>query len=472
MLRSAAILVLACAPLLHAQGVDALWRNNCVQCHGTRAQGGGAGTSSLLDNEYLTAGTHRDLFNSIKNGHPDRGMEGFGEALSDPQIWSLVVFIREQQGREAAKRTKETKEQGNQTQHHAFNVETVVGDGLSVPWSLDFLPDGGLLITNRPGQLVIWKDGHLSEPIEGTPKVRAIGQGGLMEVKLHPEFKQNGWVYLSYSDPIGEGQRSLGMTKVIRGKIADGRWTDQQTIFEAKQDHYLPTAIHFGCKFAFDPKNPGILFFSIGERGMGPMAQDITRPNGKIHRVHDDGKIPRDNPFVGREGAYESIWSFGHRNPQGLAFDLDGNLWDTEHGPRGGDELNLIQKGKNYGWPLVSFGINYNNTPLVTPFPDVQGVTEEIEMPVDTWIPSIGASGFCIVRGEMFPEWKGDLLAGGLSGANVDRFRVRDGKVVERERIFWNMGRVRDVVVGPEGAVYIALNDPDKIVRLAPTSAP
>jgi aldose sugar dehydrogenase len=300
-----------------------------------------------------------------------------------------------------------------------------------------------------------------------------MGQGGLMEVRLHPRYQDNGWVYLSYTDGIGEGaggRRSIAMTKVVRGRLTeDGgvwRWTDEETIFQAKEEHYLPGGVHFGCKIAFDPRDPSIMFFAIGDRGHAPLAQDLSRPNGKVHRVRDDGSIPEDNPFVDREGAYRSIWSYGHRNPQGLTFDLDGVLWSTEHGPRGGDELNRVEKGKNYGWPLVSYGINYQGTPLVTPWPEVQGIEEEIEMPVDTWTPSIAASGLEVVTGTTFEAWRGDLLAGGLASERIDRVRLRDGAVVERETVVRGLGRVRDIVVGPDGAIYIVVNSPDQVVRL------
>jgi glucose/arabinose dehydrogenase len=263
---------------------------------------------------------------------------------------------------------------------------------------------------------------------------------------------------------------SKGMTKIVRGTIKEGALTNQKTVFEVKDEHYSGGDIHFGCRIVFDPKDPTTMFFCIGERGRGELAQDLSRPNGKIYCVKDDGTVPSDNPFVGMgDKAYAAIWSYGHRNPQGLAFDLDGNLWDTEHGPRGGDELNLIKPGANYGWPNISFGINYNGKPWSTPWPKPE---EKFEMPVYRWMPSIAVCGLDVMRGRadgkdgMFPKWKGDLFAGGLAGQTVNRLRIKDGKVIEREEIFFGHGRVRDVVSGLDGSIYIVLNQPDKVIRL------
>jgi glucose/arabinose dehydrogenase len=221
--------------------------------------------------------------------------------------------------------------------------------------------------------------------------------------------------------------------------------------------------VHFGSKIVFDGK--GKLYFSIGERGGMEAALDVKSPVGKIFRINDDGTVPRDNPFVNVPGAVGAIWSTGHRNPQGLTLGLDGSLWDTEHGPRGGDELNLITKGASYGWSQVAFSINYNDSPFRIPWN-----TGDMKhtLPVYRWLPSIGASGLDTVRGAAFPGWRGDLVAGGLSGANLDRFRVQNGKLIEHEELVWGMGRVRDVAVSPEGYIHLALNQPDKIVRLVP----
>lgn len=480
--------VMLAAPFAVAQGVDRLWTDNCAKCHGPKGEGGGAGTRSLLTKDYEGNALDRRFFDSVKNGLPDGGMPAFGETMSDPQVWATVNYIRELQARARRERGERPKAVAGvyASSHLRFRVEDVIPKGLDVPWAVEFLPGGDLLVTNRSGALVIARNGSLTR-IEGTPRVRNRGQGGLMDVTLHPDYSRNGWVYLSYSEPADPDNPDAGkgMTKIIRGKItspADGagpRWTDQQTIFEARREHYLSGDVHFGSKIVFDPSDPSTLYFSIGERGRQEFAQDLSRPNGKVYRVKDDGAIPTDNPFADAPNdAYRAIWSFGHRNPQGLAFDLEGNLWDTEHAPRGGDELNLVLKGRNYGWPVVSFGINYSGAPFVTPWPDVEGekaMALNIVMPSYVWLPSIGACGLAAVSGkagEAFAPWKGDLLAGGLSGSNVDRFRVKvekgAGVVVEREELLVGIGRVRDVACGPDGFIYVVINGPDKVMRLAP----
>lgn len=461
-------------------GVEQLYANNCVKCHGDRGQGGGAGTRSLLNDELFSQDHDRRFFDAIKLGLPDSGMDAFGETMNDAQVWGLVGYIRELQYRERRERVGSPRSdaQGIYTsQHHAFRIEKVIDRGLDVPWSVDFLPDGQMLVVNRSGAVRIHSTGKpggvLGKPIAGTPAVRNRGQGGMMDVAVHPNYAQNGWVYLSYSHAM-DGQ---GMTRIVRGKLtgdSPARWTDEQTIFEARPEHYQPTDHHFGCRIVFDPKDPTILFFCIGERGRGEMAQDLNRPNGKIFRIRDDGSIPPGNPFDGGSTPYRSIWSYGHRNPQGLAFDLEGNLWDTEHGPRGGDELNLIAPGRNYGWPTVSFGFNYNGRPLVAPWPAKPASANDapaegaIVMPTLRWSPSIAACGLDVARGEAFSGWKGDLLAGGLAGETVRRVRIKDNRVVEEEELIHGLGRVRDVVTGPDGTIYIVLNDPDSVVRLVP----
>lgn len=503
-------------------GVAGLWSANCLRCHGDRGQGGGAGTRSLLDDEWLEPadaagedrgafaqnkkdaaalgapvppGSHRALFNSVKFGHPESGMVGFGATLNDAEIWALVAYIHELRAIDARKRGAGPKESGGvyESKRHRYKVETVIDSGLSVPWSVDFVPvmrageaaaggakadaalAGAMLVTERAGKLRAFKGGVLGEPIAGTPAVRNRGQGGLMDVAVHPDYAKNGWIYLAYSERLDQDGRNTGNTKIVRGRIRGGAWVDQETIFAAKPEHYQRTDLHFGCRIVFDRPDDASgrrhIFWSQGERFVMDMAQDLSRPNGKIFRLWDDGTVPDDNPFIGTKDAYPAIWSYGHRNPQGLCLDLNGNLWDTEHGPRGGDELNRIERGRNYGWPRVTFGIDYSGAPFRVPWPDVAGITDDIAMPAYVWMPSIGACGLDCARGEAFPEWKGDLFAGGLSGTNVDRIRVDPGgRVLEREELVYNQGRVRDVVCGPlpDGFIYVVLNDPDKIVRLTP----
>lgn len=461
---------------------EKLYVENCLKCHGDRAQGGGAGTRTLLEPQQMSAEFDRKYFDAIKDGVPDTGMEPFGQTNSDADVWALVAYVRELQYKAHRQRTGAVKPGGDgviESKHHSYKVERVITSGVRVPWSVTFLPDGKMLVADRPGSLRVHSTGKiggtLSEPIAGTPEVRDAGQGGLMDVAVHPNYEKNGWVFLAYSHANGQNT----FTRVVRGKIGNSggklAWTDQKVLFEARPGDYSGGGVHFGCRIVFDPKDPSILFFGIGERGRAELAQNLDKPNGKIYRIKDDGSIPPGNPFADRGNAYPAIWSYGHRNPQGLAFDLDGNLWDTEHGPRGGDELNLILPGRNYGWPVVSYGYNYNGSSRVTPWPKTPAAAADpvapgaIVMPVWRWLPSIAACGLDVARGDAFPQWKGDLFAGGLAGQIVQRLRIKDRQVIEHEEIIQGMGRVRDVVCGPDGSLYVVLNDPDHIIRLAPT---
>lgn len=345
------------------------------------------------------------------------------------------------------------------TEQASFRVETYI-DGLDHPWAIAFLPDGRRLVTERAGRLrIITPDGQLvRRAVEGTPTVWARGQGGLLDVEPHPDFASNGWIYLAFSRPEANG----AMTALVRGRIRDGRWSDQQTIYTVPATEATTSPVHFGCRIRFD--RDGFLFFTIGERGEQNKAQRLDLHNGKVFRLLDDGRIPPDNPFVNQPGAVAATWSWGHRNPQGLAFDASsGRLWSTEHGPRGGDELNVIRRGANYGWPVITFGINYNGTKIT----DLTA-KEGMEQPQYQWTPSIGASGLEVVSGTRFPSWKGDILAGGLAYNLVDRFEVDGEKVLSRETILQGRGRVRDVREGPDGLIYIVIDDPGRILRLVP----
>jgi aldose sugar dehydrogenase len=455
-------------PSVFATNVTKLYEETCSKCHGNEGQGGGAGTGTLNTLDLFDQKHDRPFFDAIKLGVKEGGMEEYGSTLTDKEIWGLVVHIRELQGRALRRQLGSPKKVNGvyASKHHAYQIETVIpeGKGLVTPWGIDWLPDGRMLVTSRPGMIHIAKEGVLGPKIEGLPVSAEIGQGGMMDIAVKPDYAKSGWIYLSFTDPSKTNSRQ-GHTKIVRGKLTfrgeQPVWGNQETIFESPQELYNGSTVHFGCRIVFDGK--GKIFFSIGERGDGKQAQNLSRPNGKIFRLNEDGTVPKDNPFLTQ--GLPAVWSYGHRNPQGLVMGLDGNLWDTEHGPRGGDEINRVQKGANYGWPLVAFSINYNDSPDWQPWPTPE---QKITMPVFRWLPSIGACGLDVAKGNSFPKWKGDLLAGGLSGANVDRIRIVNDKVVEREELVFGMGRVRDVATGPDGAIYVALNQPDKIVRIVP----
>jgi glucose/arabinose dehydrogenase len=348
------------------------------------------------------------------------------------------------------------KERVIDTKHGKIKVETLAS-GLDKPWGLAFLPDGRMLVTEKRGRLrIVTKDGVISDPIEGVPKVIANGQGGLLDVALDPAFAENGLVYLSYSEP---GEDVAG-TAVARGKLGDGRLENVEVIFRQKPK--VSGGNHFGSRLAFSPD--GKLFVTLGDRFKFDPAQDLTNDIGKIVRINPDGSIPEDNPFVGQEGKLPEIWSYGHRNAQGAAIHpVTGKLWETEFGPFGGDELNIPEAGKNYGWPVVSWGKHYDGTDIPDP-PEHAEFTDAIYH----WNPVISPSGMTFYTADVIPGWKGNLILSGLSSQSITRLELDGEKVVGEERILMN-SRIRDVVQGPDGAVYaLAEAGKGKILKLTP----
>ena len=350
-----------------------------------------------------------------------------------------------------------------------FGVVTVV-EGLETPWSMAWLPNGDMLVTERAGRLRIVRDGLLQpDPIPGIPTVRAQGQGGLLDVILHPEFESNQLIYLSYSKSSADWSRST--TAVSRARFDSSRLTDTEEIFEAQA--WSRTNGHYGSRLAFDAD--GYLFITVGDRqapSRGDLeahpAQDLSNHQGTMIRLNDDGSVPSDNPFVGQEGALPEIWSFGHRSPQGFTIDPEtGAVWEGEHGPQGGDELNLILGGQNYGWPVIGYGVNYGSG---IPIHGTQQ-SEGMEQPRHFWVPSIATSGLMIYRGDQFPGWQGDVFADGLAGQQLTRLDM-DGREVVGEETLLRGFRIRDVREGPDGYIYVAVEDrdggPSPIIRLEP----
>jgi glucose/arabinose dehydrogenase len=337
-------------------------------------------------------------------------------------------------------------------------VETVAG-GLEHPWGLAFLPDGRILVTERPGRLrVVSKQGVLSEPLAGVPEVAAGGQGGLLDVALDPDFASNRLVYLSYAEP-GAGGAS---TAVARGRLEGGALKDVQVVF--RQQPKVSGGNHFGSRLVF--ARDGTLFVTLGERFKFEPAQDLSNHLGTIVRINADGSVPNDNPFVGRPDARPEIWSYGHRNVQGADLQPEtGRLWSLEFGPRGGDELNIPEPGRNYGWPLVSWGRHYTGVDIPDP-----PTRPDLAPSIYHWVPAISPSGMAFYTGTLFPEWKGNLLIGGLSSRALVRLTLDGERVTGEERI--EMGaRIRNVRQGPDGAVYLLTDQVDgAILRLTPAT--
>jgi glucose/arabinose dehydrogenase len=333
-----------------------------------------------------------------------------------------------------------------------------VATGLEHPWGLAFLPDGRMLVTERPGRLrLVDRNGTVSAPLAGVPEVRAGGQGGLLDVALSPSFAQDRLVYLSFSEPGGSG----GGTAVARGRLGERGLEDTRVIW--RQEPKAGAGIHWGSRLVFRPD--GTLFVTLGDRSARDRVQDLTSTIGKIVRINADGSVPRDNPFVGRDRARPEIWSYGHRNAQAAALDARGELWTVEHGARGGDELNQPRAGRNYGWPVISYGVEYSGWKIG------EGTAKPgMEQPVYYWDPVIAPSGATFYTGQAFADWRGDLLVGSLSPGGLVRLRLASGRVVDEARYAIGPGeRVRDVRQGPDGLIYLLIDrSRGRIVRLEP----
>ncbi|GEQ86102.1 pyrroloquinoline-quinone glucose dehydrogenase [Patiriisocius marinistellae] len=338
-----------------------------------------------------------------------------------------------------------------------YKTQKVV-DNLSNPWGMTWLPDGAMLITEKSGELIHFKNGTKTE-VKNVPEVYNRGQGGLLDIKLHPNYKQNGWIYITHASTDGDGNG--GHTKLIRCKLSDELvLTDIETLYKATPN--TTKGQHFGSRIEFD--NDGFIYFSIGERGERDVnPQDKTRDGGKIYRLNDDGSIPKDNPFVNETGVKKAIYTFGNRNPQGMDLHpTTGKIWIHEHGPKGGDEVNIVKKGANYGWPVISYGVNYSGSKFTE-----KTSQEGMEQPIYYWVPSIAPCGMTFVTGDVYPDWKGDLLVGSLKFNYVELLELEGDKVTGRKKIAEDIGRVRNVEQAPDGYIYIAVEG-DGIYKVIP----
>ena len=341
-----------------------------------------------------------------------------------------------------------------------YKAELVV-DGIDVPWGMTWLPDGSMLVTDRSGELYHVKDGQKTS-VKNVPEVFARNQGGLLDIMIHPKYKENGWIYITYS--IVDKKESGSHTALIRAKLVDNALTSIEKLYQGSPN--VKTAHHFGSRIAFD--KAGYVYFTIGDRGQRDVnPQDITKDGGKVYRLHDDGRIPTDNPFVGQKDAKEAIFSYGHRNPQGMAINpRTGQIWVHEHGPRGGDEINPVKKAVNYGWPVITYGINYSGTTITD-----EKARDGMEQPLYYWVPSIAPSGMAFVTSDKYPDLKGHLLVGSLKFQYSELLTLtRDEKVAKREKLLNGIGRVRSVRQGPDGYIYVGV-DTEGVFKIVSNTA-
>jgi len=430
----------------------ALFDKYCASCHGTSLE-------EFVQRDWQNGHSWNEVYTSIAVKHQAIKGAASLKILSEQELTKLtdhILYAIESTTIESF--DVEADWSGLiQSEVQNFRLDTVA-KGVGIPWGFDFLPTGDLIITDREGTLYYQHVGGKKKTIKGLPKIKATGQGGLLDVALHPDFEKNQLLYFSYSKPKGISEST---TSVVKAKLVNYQLTEQEEILEALPYHNSRN--HFGSRLQFDSK--GYLFISIGDRfRRDENPQDLSRHAGKIHRLHADGSIPLDNPFVNRKNAIASIWSYGHRNPQGLAYDTETDiLWESEHAPRGGDEINLIQKGLNYGWPIVSYGINYSGS-VFTKKTEQKGM----EQPTHYYVPSPALSGLAIVNSDKYPNWKGNLMAGSLRLQYLSRLIVKDNQVQKEERLLENIGRVRSVEMGKDGYLYIGVERPGFVFRLMP----
>ena len=445
-----------------AQDGEVIYKKYCGGCHGANLQGASAGT--LVKRDWKHGGGPQGIYKTIRNGVPHTEMIGWGGILSHKQITSVTNFIIRAQ--KNLPKEKTVLPQKIKLKDYEIKVETIVNAGLETPWAIEFIDNKTTLISERRGNLRLMINQKLDPlPVKGVPQTHVTSStGGYMDIAVDPGYEKNGWIYLAFSHTTGDVRDTAAkaMTKVVRGRIKNHQWKDQQTLFEVPESLMVSNGNRWGCRFLFDEK--GLLYFTIGDMAQARSSQDLSRPTGKIFRIRPDGSIPKDNPFINTPGALPAIFTIGNRNVQGLAQDpISNKIWFTEHGPRGGDELNILKKGANYGWPLVTYGLDYDGT-------TVSDKTHQpgTEPPVTQWTPSIAICPAEFYAGSIFAKWRNSLFIGALAYEELQRLVIKGDKILSREMIFKGIGRVRDIKTAPDGSIYVVLNGPDKIIKLTP----
>jgi glucose/arabinose dehydrogenase len=436
------------------EGAAKQYQMLCASCHGVKI-------GAFVDRNWKDGYSEEYLVKRISEGDEDAGMPAFSDAMTAEELSQMAKYIIISiENRDLYVFEDEFNDQDTfKAEKFSYRLEKVA-DGLEIPWGMAFLPDGDMLIADRDGNMYRKSESGL-DLISNVPPVLYQGQGGLMDVDLHPDFSSNNLVYFSYSKFKQEGGETLSTTAIARGVLDGNTLQGVEDIFVAQP--YFTTRHHYGCRIEFDRE--GYLYISVGDRGkrdINPQALDNSC--GKIHRINDDGSIPPDNPFTGNPDAVQSIYSYGHRNPQGMIMNpVTGDIWTHEHGPRGGDEINIIKKGLNYGWPLVSYGINYNGTIFTS-----ETEKEGMEPPMHYWVPSIAPCGMDFIKGDLYPGWEGNLLVGALRFRYLHMCTIKDNEVIKEDLLLKNIGRLRNVKQGPDGYIYIGVEGPGRIYKLVP----
>ncbi len=433
-----------------------IYRNNCGGCHGQNL-------ISFVEREWTYGNSPEAILTSIQVGYPNNGMPAYGNTFSEQELQGLTDYIlSEIEGKTKAMVEAENPDLSGSTASDdlTFRLETLTDEIPGVPWGIAQLPDGAFLITERGGRLFLISTNRELVEVMGLPEIVAEGQGGLLDVVLHPNFENNSYIYLSYTarNPNNASERT---TAVARATFSGNSLDQVENIFTALP--YLSSSIHYGSRLTFD--TDGYLYVSVGDRGnRDAYPQSLDNHLGKIHRIRDDGQIPNDNPFFNVQGAVSSIYTYGTRNPQGLTrHPVTGAIWEGEHGPRGGDEINRLAAGNNYGWPVISYGINYDGTTF-TDLTEMAGM----EQPIHYWTPSIAPCGMTFLSGDFYGAWENDLFVSSLKFEHLHRLKMDGNTVTGQEELLEGIGRVRDASMGNDGYLYIVVEGPGRLIRLVP----
>lgn len=455
------LLLLINTASLYAQEGEQIYSTYCAGCHGSQLEGNTA--TKLIKTDWTYGRGRGALIRNITFGIPGTEMIAWNTALDDEEIRAVADYIIEAQDVPPSA-IRPIPEQIT-TKDFSLKIEKLVEEGISTPWGIEFVDAQHALFTERKGNIRWLVDGKLDpQPIQGLPPTQEMKTGGYMDIALDPAYAENGWVYFAFSHTTGDvsDEKAPAMTKVVRGHIQDHQWIDEQTLFEVPDSLLVVGGNRWGCRLLFDQE--GFLYFTIGDMAQAMASQDIGKAPGKVYRIHPDGTIPDDNPYANESGALAAIYSIGNRNVQGLAqHPVTSDIWGTEHGPMGGDELNILKKGANYGWPVITYGVDYSGE-IVSEKTQQSGM----EQPILQWTPSIAVCPAEFVTSSLFPKWQNNLLVGALAYEELRRLVIENNEVTEQEMILKGYGRVRDIKTAPDGAIYVLLNSPDMILRITP----